>query len=239
MRTPRPLECLGHGHRDREPKEELDRDVDDRERDRHPERVAGDRIEDDLLEIPQPDKGVAGNLEVIVDEENPDREQQRIDRYGENQQSRGRDEQPFETHVAAPRRREPPSWQDRKSCCLSQGCSPSRPGRLRVPFQVHQNVRPLRSRTASCFGGPPRNAAALSGLELNRHAELFHRVVGSGARQLEELLDRRPSATPGRGCSVVTSHSAAAVFSASIGSVPAHTAVHMRSSDSCTPALPA
>ena len=50
------------------------------------QRPAGDRIEHDLLEILQADEGVAGDLEVVVDEDDPDREEQRIDREREDEE---------------------------------------------------------------------------------------------------------------------------------------------------------
>ena len=61
------------------------------------------RIVDDLGEILQADEGVAGNLEVVIDEGDPEREQQRIDRQRQDQQHRRRDQQPFEVPVG-PRR---------------------------------------------------------------------------------------------------------------------------------------
>ena len=52
------------------------------------ERPARHGIGDDLLEILQADEGVAGDLEIVVDEGDPEREQQRIDREREDQQRR-------------------------------------------------------------------------------------------------------------------------------------------------------
>ena len=80
MTIPRPRNVFDHRQRERQPKNELDGDDRDRQRDRQAKRRPGQRIVDDLLEILQPDEGVAGNLEVVVDEGDPEREQERVDR---------------------------------------------------------------------------------------------------------------------------------------------------------------
>ena len=56
--------------------------------DREAERRPGQRVVQDLLEILQPDEGVARNLEVVIDERDPQRKQQRIDRERQDQQRR-------------------------------------------------------------------------------------------------------------------------------------------------------
>ena len=54
----------------------------------------------DLLEILQADEGVAGDLEVVVDEGDPDRKQERKDRQREDEDDGRRHQQPFEIAVA-------------------------------------------------------------------------------------------------------------------------------------------
>ena len=72
-------ERLHHRQRKRQTKNELDRHHGDRQRDRQAERRPSQGIVDDLLEILQPDECVAGNLEVVIDEDDPEREQERVD----------------------------------------------------------------------------------------------------------------------------------------------------------------
>ena len=73
------LETSGHDQRQSEAQKEFDGDVGERKDCGHDQRPTGVPIEDDLAEILEPDEGVAGNGEIVVDEGNPDREQQRID----------------------------------------------------------------------------------------------------------------------------------------------------------------
>ena len=89
MITPRPRKLLHHGERQGEAEQELDRDVGDRQDRRSAssdQRATGSS--DDLREILQADEGVAGDLEVVVDEGDPERKQQRIDRQRQDEQAR-------------------------------------------------------------------------------------------------------------------------------------------------------
>ncbi len=97
---PSPPERLHHRQGERQTKNELDGYDRDRQRDGHAERRPGQRIVDDLLEILQPDEGVARNLEVVIDEGDPQREQERVDRKRQDDENCWRDHQPFEMAIA-------------------------------------------------------------------------------------------------------------------------------------------
>ena len=83
-----PAAAKGSDHRERqgEPEDKLDDDNRDRENERYAERRPGQGIVDDLRETLEADEIVARNLEVVVDEGDPERKQQRIDRERQDQQ---------------------------------------------------------------------------------------------------------------------------------------------------------
>jgi hypothetical protein len=91
-------------------KNELDGDYRDRQRDRQAKRRPSKGIVDDLLEVLQPHEGVAGNLEVVIDEGDPEREQKWVDRKGQDDQNGGRDHQPFEMAIGPAGRASSPNW---------------------------------------------------------------------------------------------------------------------------------
>jgi hypothetical protein len=78
---------------------ELDRDIDGRQDRGQQERPARDGVEDHHRKVLQPDKGMAGHLEIVVDERDDERKQKRIDRQGQDQQNGRCDQYPFEMTV--------------------------------------------------------------------------------------------------------------------------------------------
>src|SRR4051794_10794874 len=70
-------ECFHQRQGEAQADQELDGNVCDGQRYGDPERVDGDRIGDDLPEVLEAYERVAGNLEIVVYEQDPDREQQR------------------------------------------------------------------------------------------------------------------------------------------------------------------
>ena len=219
MITPRPRKVFTIASASARPSRNSTSDAGDGQDDGDDQRPARDRIGHDLLEIAEPHEGVAGHLEVVIDEGDPDREEQREDREREDQEHRRRDQQPFEMAVAPLRpRQRVGARHDRRR--------PPRPFMLELRCAIRPAAELESNRPAGITGRSDLNRDPS---ERHGHAELLDRVVGGGAGQLQELLRRTPSAnsTPRR--SVVVSHSAAAVCSAVIGSAPAHTSVHMRS----------
>ena len=101
-------EVSHHASASAEAEQELDGDARAGEHRRHRERPARHGVVHHLLEVLQADEGVAGDLEVVIDEGDPEREQQRIDRQREDEQHRRRDQQPLEMAVG-PERRAPSS----------------------------------------------------------------------------------------------------------------------------------
>ena len=61
-------------------------------------RATGSKIT--MLEVLEADEGVARNLEVVVDEGDDEREDERVNRQREDEQHRRRDQQPLEVAVA-------------------------------------------------------------------------------------------------------------------------------------------
>src|SRR5436190_981765 len=77
-------ERLDHRQCESEAEEKFDDDVGGRQHRRQRQGPAGNRIDHDLLEILQADEGVAGDLEIVIDERDPDREEEREDRKRED-----------------------------------------------------------------------------------------------------------------------------------------------------------
>ena len=88
------------------------------------QRPARDGVVDHALEVLQADEGVAGDLEVVVDEGDDQREEQRIDRQRQDEEDRRRDQQPLEIAVGPARQRREPRRRRRRTCRLR--------GRLRL-----------------------------------------------------------------------------------------------------------
>src|SRR5215467_13621038 len=122
-----------------------------------------------MLEVPQPDEGMAGDLEVEIDERNPNRIDERVDGERQDEDYRRRHEQPLEMAVAPLR----PG--------ARTGGSRSNLRTFRCGFLCHCDTCRRVGRRRSPGLSPDLSSTSI---EFHALAELLDRVVGIGARQL-------------------------------------------------------